>query len=106
VLYVKNFHGNNVKFVYYELLALDLAKYRAGVGVPTLNRNTFKDVLVAVPPHQEQEEMVRALDCVQNKITNCENRHEALDALFQTLLHHLMTGKVRVHDAAAVGPPR
>jgi type I restriction enzyme S subunit len=98
VLYVKDFHGNNVKFVYYELLALDLTKYRAGVAVPTLNRNTFKDILVAVPSHEEQEEIVRVLDCVQNKIVNGEKRREALDALFQTLLYHLMTGKVRVNE--------
>jgi len=36
LLYVKNFHGNLPKFVYYKLLTLDIPQYRQGVAVPTL----------------------------------------------------------------------
>ena len=37
-LFVKDFHGNDPKFVFYMLLKLDLTKFRSGVAVPTLNR--------------------------------------------------------------------
>jgi type I restriction enzyme, S subunit len=38
-LYVRDFHGNSPRFVYYMLIAFDLKKYAGGTGVPTLNRN-------------------------------------------------------------------
>jgi type I restriction enzyme S subunit len=47
VLYVKDFHGNNPKFVFYKLLMLGLQKFKAGVAVPTLNRNTFSNSQIA-----------------------------------------------------------
>lgn len=47
---------------------------------------------------QEQQEITRILEILDCKSKTEENRQRALDALFKTLLHHLMTGKVRVHD--------
>lgn len=38
-LYIKNFHGNDEKFIYYFLRFFNLNKYSSGAGVPTLNRN-------------------------------------------------------------------
>lgn len=98
VLYVKNFHGNDVKFVYYRILSLQLTRFRAGVAVPTLNRNAFKNLKVALPPKKEQEQIVGLLDSVDVVIRQRENKWNALDTLFRTLLHHLMTGKVRVNE--------
>ena len=41
----------------------------------------------------------QSLQVTDIKIAHEEMRRQSLDALFQTLLHNLMTGKVRVHDA-------
>ncbi|MBU2226979.1 MAG: restriction endonuclease subunit S, partial [Proteobacteria bacterium] len=38
-LFVKDFHGNNPKYIYYLLNSFDFKKYSAGSAVPTLNRN-------------------------------------------------------------------
>jgi len=51
-------------------------------------------------PYSEQHEIARILQAVDEKICAEEGRRAALEALFKTLLHHLMTGKVRVKGLA------
>lgn len=103
VLYVKDFHGNDVKFVYHKLGMLDLTRFRAGVAVPTLNRNTFSGIMVDVPPLSEQREIARQLAAVDAKLVALEMRRAALASLFASLLHHLMTGQVRLPAAMRAG---
>ena len=98
LLYVKDFQGNDPKFVYYKILALDLTQYRQGVAVPTLNRNTFSAVELALPSIQEQQEIAKALDSVGKKNEIAERKKTQLQDLFRTLLHELMTAKTRVHE--------
>ena len=98
LLYVKDFQGNVPKFVYYKILALDLTQYRQGVAVPTLNRNTFSAVELALPSPEEQKEIADALDAVGNRTEVAERKKTQLQNLFRTLLHELMTAKTRVHE--------
>jgi type I restriction enzyme S subunit len=98
LLYVKDFHGNVPKFVYYKIMALDLTQYRQGVAVPTLNRNTFSAIEVSVPSPEDQQQIADALDSVENKTAVAERKKAQLQDLFRTLLHELMTAKTRVHD--------
>ena len=98
VLFVKDFHGHNPKFVYYKIQHLDLTKYREGVAVPTLNRNSFRAVPVAVPLREEQDEFVQVLDAVEEKEHIHRRKHSALTSLFRTLQHQLMTAQLRVSD--------
>ena len=96
VLFVKDFHGHNPKFVYYKIQHLDLTKYREGAAVPTLNRNSFRTIPVAVPKREEQDQFVQVLDCVEQKEEVHRRKRAALTALFHTLLHQLMTAQLRV----------
>lgn len=57
--------------------------------------------LLPFPPLPEQQTIANILRTVDRRIEAEENRKRALEALFKTLLHHLMTGKVRVKDLAA-----
>ena len=97
LLYVKDFQGNVPKFVYYKIQALDLTQYRQGVAVPTLNRNTFSAIELALPSPEEQQEIAYVLDAVGNKTEIAERKRDQLQDLFRTLLHELMTAKTRVH---------
>jgi type I restriction enzyme S subunit len=63
-LYIKDFKGNNVKYVYYFLKSFDLSKYSTGTGVPTLNRNFVHDEIVLSTSNIEE----------QNTITNTLDR--------------------------------
>ena len=96
VLFVRDFHGNVPKFVYYKIQSLDLTRYRQGVAVPTLNRNTFRSIQTALPPREEQEQIADTLDSVETKSQVAARKKTALQDLFRALLHELMTAKVRV----------
>lgn len=98
LLYVKDFQGNVPKFVYYKILELDLTQYRQGVAVPTLNRNTFSAIELALPSSEEQQEIADVLDAIGNKTEIAERKREQLQDLFRTFLHELMTAKTRVHE--------
>jgi type I restriction enzyme S subunit len=69
----------------------------ASDGKFNINTQILRKVMLPRPPLQEQQEIVHAVEGVQGTLAAHQNRMRALDALFQTLLHNLMTGKVRVH---------
>lgn len=58
----------------------------------------FLSLPVPLPPLSEQREIVRILQSADKKLQAEEARKKALEELFKTLLHNLMTGKVRIKD--------
>jgi type I restriction enzyme S subunit len=64
-----------------------------------LHRFNFKvTIQLSLPPLDEQHEISRILSAVDKKIETEEKRKSALQALFKTMLHLLMTGKIRVKN--------
>ncbi|MFC5282103.1 restriction endonuclease subunit S [Pedobacter alpinus] len=45
-LFIKDFKGNNVKYIFYLLKSLKLNDYKSGSGVPTMNRNHLHPIKV------------------------------------------------------------
>ncbi len=66
--------------------------------MPTLNRNSFATVEVAIPSLDEQREVVEILDMNDRKIKLHQKKRMMLSGLLRALLHKLMTGEVRVSD--------
>ena len=58
----------------------------------------FLSLPVPLPPLSEQREIVRILQSADKKLQAEEARKQALEELFKTLLHNLMTGKIRAKD--------
>jgi type I restriction enzyme S subunit len=58
------------------------------------------------PPLEQQYKIASMIEAVEQKLKSEEARLQALDTLFQTLLHDLMTGKVRIHDVPAFARAR
>ncbi|MFN7947015.1 MAG: restriction endonuclease subunit S [Blastocatellia bacterium] len=98
-LYVKDFHGNDERFVFYWLSYLDLGKYTAGVSVPTLNRNLVHPLEVTLPPLPEQRAIARALRAVQAareaRRQELQLERERKAALMQHLFTHGTRGEAR-----------
>jgi type I restriction enzyme S subunit len=67
-----------------------------GVSQANISASKLKAFAVSLPPLDEQRQIARILQTVDRKIEAEENRKRALDDLFKTLLHHLMTAKIRV----------
>jgi type I restriction enzyme S subunit len=63
-----------------------------------INTTKLKAFPALSPSIQEQQVIVDALCAVDGKIAVEEAKRRAIDSLFKTLLHHLMTGKLRVRD--------
>ncbi len=60
------------------------------------NKSLSETIPVLLPPIEIQDEIARQLSAVDAKLAAEESRRAALAALFQSLLHYLMTGQVRV----------
>jgi len=69
---------------------------RAADGKYNLQVRALKEHLIPLPPLPEQRQIARILQAVDRKIEAEEARKEALESLFKTLLHQLMTAKVRL----------
>lgn len=98
-LFVKEFHGNNPKFIYWLLRHFNLERFVSGAGVPTLNRNFVHGELIRVPVSiAEQKTIADQLDILE-KETQClaslyERKLAALEALKNSLLHEAFTGNL------------
>lgn len=82
-LYVKDFKGNEPRFVYYFLRGFGTSQYSASTAVPTLNRNNLRDIVVTIPPNAEQRRIVAALDALLPRVENSQKRLELISAILK-----------------------
>jgi len=61
-------------------------------------KKEFLNSELAYPPLPTQQKIVSILSTIDEKIEAEENKKKALEDLFKTLLHDLMTAKIRVND--------
>jgi type I restriction enzyme S subunit len=85
-------------FLFYALIRQreTLLSQRYGGAQPNLNQTIIRSLPIPLPPLDEQREIARILQAVDAKIASEQARRAALEEVFKTLLHQLMTGKVRV----------
>jgi len=71
---------------------------KTGMAQPHFNVGTVKRIFVPLPPLEEQEVIVSCLEKIDQKHDLAEAKQRALQDLFRTLLHELMTAKTRVDE--------
>jgi type I restriction enzyme S subunit len=64
--------------------------------VPILHKTNFERIPIPLPPLDEQREIARILQAVDAKIAAEQARRAALEELFKSLLHELMSGQIRL----------
>ncbi len=84
-LWVKDFHGNDPRFVYYCMQSLDLGRFNAGAGVPTLNRNHLDSLTVNVPDLPTQRKIAGILSAYDDLIENNLRRIKILEEMAQSI---------------------
>ncbi|MBE9835016.1 restriction endonuclease subunit S [Campylobacter concisus] len=94
-LWVTNFYDNNPKFIYYMYINLNLARFSAGSGVPTLNRNDIHAQTIPLPPLDEQEKIAEILSTWDEAINLTINLIESKKQFKKALMQNLLTAKVR-----------
>ena len=85
VLFIKDFKGNNEKFIYYFLKTLDFTQFNTGSAVPSLNRNHIHELYVNIPPLFEQRAIASLLSSLDDKIDLLHRQNATLEAMAKTL---------------------
>ncbi len=67
-LFVKDFLGNDPRWVFYLLDSIDFSGYNSGSAQPSLNRNFLAKIPVALPPLAEQRRIAATLGALDDKI--------------------------------------
>jgi type I restriction enzyme S subunit len=97
-LWVKDFKGNNSKFVYYFFLGLDVKRLDSGTANPALNRNQVHPIEISWPPVTQQKLIVAKFDALSTESKSLASLYErkfaALEALKKSLLHQAFTGNL------------
>jgi type I restriction enzyme S subunit len=68
------------------------------VSQSNINATKLRNFEIPFPPLEEQQEIARTVGKADVKLAVERDRKAALQALFQSMLHELMSGHVRVHN--------
>ena len=85
VLYIKDFKGNDPKFMYYLLKTMDFTQLNTGSAVPSLNRNHIHELPVSVPSIDEQRRIASILTSLDDKIDLLRRENATLEVMAETL---------------------
>lgn len=75
-----------------------LAVAHKTTNLACINTTKLKAFPVLLPSKEQQKDIVNACQSIDGKIASARAKHSALQGLFRTLLHELMTAKTRVHE--------
>ena len=75
-----------------------------GASQSNISASKLKRLQIGLPPIQEQMQAVDILSAADGQLNADKQRKAALESLFNTMLHELMTGRLRVH-AHVLGHP-
>jgi len=67
-------------------------------GIRNLDFSKYKQIPIPLPPLPTQQKIASILSAIDAKIEAEENKKKALEELFKSLLHNLMTAKIRVNQ--------
>ena len=88
-------------YMYWIQYAIKQKKMYIGYGnkttIPNLSKRRLSSFLIPLPPIDEQKQIAEILSKIDQKIEAEENKKEALEKLFKSLLNNLMTGKIRIN---------
>jgi len=84
-LYVRDFKGNDPRFISYFLTTLNFLAYSDKAAVPGLNRNHLHSAPVQVPPLPEQRAIAQILGALDDKIELNRRMNATLEAMARAL---------------------
>lgn len=100
-LYVRDFKGNDPKFVHYFLKTLDFLAYSDKAAVPGVNRNHLHEALVSLPSLNLQTEIASFLGALDDRITLLRETNATLEGIAQALFKSWFVDFDPVHAKAA-----
>ncbi len=87
------------RFLYYQLLIKSqiLKNMTKGTGIPHVSKDIFENLLIPVPPLDEQRRIAEALSSVDGLIDVYRRKLDRLVRVRSWFLENLVTGRVRVY---------
>jgi len=73
-------------------------KMEGSTGRQRLPKHVLKNMQIPLPPLDVQQKIASILSAIDEKIEAEENKKKALEELFKSLLHNLMTAKIRINQ--------
>lgn len=95
-LYVKDFKGNDSRFIYYLLGTVDFVSHSGKSGVPGVNRNDVHKEQIALPPIHEQRAIATALSDVDALLEELDRLITKKRDIKQAAMQQLLTGETRL----------
>ncbi len=95
-LYISDFKGHDIIYIYCLLNTLDFTTLNSGGAIPSLNRNTLSNIQVIEPSMDLQEAFSRIVKPLYVKQRNLENQIRNLSEARDRLLPKLMSGEIEV----------
>lgn len=99
-LYVRDFKGNDRRFVYYFLKTLDWQKFNDKSGVPGVNRNDAHMEPISVPAPSEQHAIAAVLGALDDRIELNRRMNRTLEAMARALFRSWFVDFDPVHARA------
>lgn len=97
-LWVKDFKGNEPRFVYYLFAGLNVKRLDSGTANPALNRNQVHPIQIFWPPVSQQRLLIQTLDTINQETQRLaaiyEKKLAALAELKKSLLHQAFSGEL------------
>ncbi|GJL73337.1 MAG: hypothetical protein NMNS01_25360 [Nitrosomonas sp.] len=105
-LFCLRFKSVSSKYIYLHLLSSysskDIAKFVKGVGNPTIDKISIRSLNIALPPIEEQNQILRKIETTFSIIdqleADIENNLQKSEALRQSILKQAFSGKLVVQD--------
>ncbi|WP_051039783.1 restriction endonuclease subunit S [Synechococcus sp. PCC 7336] len=84
-LYVKDFKGNDPRYISYLLETIDYLSYSDKAAVPGVNRNHLHLAKVKIPRYEEQKLIAHILNTLDEKIELNRQMNQTLEAIAQAI---------------------
>jgi type I restriction enzyme S subunit len=84
-LWVKDFKGNDPRFIYYLLQVLHFERFDAGAANPTLNRNHIHSLKLKVPRKEYRTQIASILSAYDELIDNNKQRIKLLEEMAEEI---------------------
>jgi restriction endonuclease S subunit len=89
-----------IKFIYYQCLNIDFSRYVTSTALPSMTQLDLNNICFAIPCLEEQKKIANHLDQQTTKIdeliTKAKSMVELLKEHKQSLINHVVTGKIKV----------
>lgn len=97
-LFVKDFKGNDPKFISYLLQTINYGSVNAKSSVPGINRNDLHEIKVKVPSTSIQKRIANILGDLDNKIDINKRINQTLDDMAMALYEHWFANFIPFKD--------